>query len=380
MNILHVIATLAPESGGPAQACLEMAMAVAARGHQVSIFTTDFGAPLDLRLAADETVDIRVFPVQWPPTWKPSIPMAHALVETMDHYDVIHLHSLYLFHDWVGGILAQRARLPYIVRPHGLLDPYIWQRHRSRKRLVEALFQTRVLNHAAAIHYTSELEREISEPYAGVAPSRVVPLGVSLESLENLPPAETFLRRFPATAGRRIVLFLSRLHEKKGLNLLVPAFAAAHRVAPDLHLVVAGPDDGVLAATRASVATHGLDSAVTFTGMLTGQDKLAAFSAASMFVLPSYSENFGIAVVEAMAAGLPTIVSDQVNIHRDIADQGAVVVPCEVAPLARAIGDLAADPVRAHAMGVEARATARRLYDWPNVAASLENLYAEVAR
>ena len=380
MNILHLIATLAPESGGPAQACLEMATAVAARGHQVSIFTTDYGAPLDRRLPADETVDIRVFPVQWPTNWKPSIPMAHFLVETMERYDVIHLHSLYLFHDWVGGILAQRARIPYIVRPHGLLDPYIWEHHRPRKRLVEVLFQTRVLNHAAAIHYTSELEREISGPYAGTAPSRVVPLGVSLENLENLPSAELFLRRFPAAAGKRIVLFLSRLHEKKGLDLLVPAFASAHRVAPELHLVIAGPDDGVLAATRDRVAAHGIDAAVTFTGMLRGEDKLAAFAAASMFVLPSYSENFGIAVVEAMAAGLPAIVSDQVNIHRDISGQGAIVVPCEVAPLARAIGELAGDPVRTRAMGVEARATARRLYDWPNVAATLEKFYAEVAR
>jgi glycosyltransferase involved in cell wall biosynthesis len=380
MNILHLIATLAPESGGPAQACLEMATAVAARGHQVSIFTTDYGAALEGRTPADETVDIRVFPVQWPTDWKPSIPMAHFLVESMDNYDVIHLHSLYLFHDWVGGILAQRARIPYIVRPHGLLDPYIWEHHRPRKRLVEVLFQTRVLNHAAAIHYTSELEREISGPYAGTAPSRVVPLGVSLKNLENLPPPEVFHRQFPATAGKRIVLFFSRLHQKKGLDLLVPAFAAAHRVAPDLHLVIAGPDDGVLAATIERVAAHGIDAAVTFTGMRTGEDKLAAFGAASMFVLPSYSENFGIAVVEAMAAGLPCIVSDQVNIHRDISDQGAIIVPCEVAPLARAIGELAADPVRARAMGVEAQATARRLYDWPNVAAALEKFYEEVAR
>ena len=170
------------------------------------------------------------------------------------------------------------------------------------------------------------------------------------------------------------------MHEKKGLDLLVPAFAAAHRVAPDLHLVIAGPDDGVLAATIERVAAHGIDAAVTFTGMRTGEDKLAAFGAASMFVLPSYSENFGIAVVEAMAAGLPCIVSDQVNIHRDISGQGAIIVPCEVAPLARAIGELAADPVRARAMGVEARATARRLYNWPNVAAALEKFYEEVSR
>lgn len=379
MNILHLIATLAPESGGPAQACLEMANAVAARGHTISIFTTDFGGPLPATMTAHPSVEIRTFPVQWPRAWKPSTAMSRAINEEVERYDVVHLHSLYLFHDWIGGVVARRARVPYIVRPHGLLDPYIWRRHRLRKMVMEALFQTRVLHHAAALHYTSELEREISAPYAGPAPARVVPLGVSLDSLADLPPAEDFTARFPAAAGKRIVLFLSRLHEKKGLDLLVPAFAGVRRAMPDLHLVVAGPDDGALERTRTAVRDAGIEADVTFTGMLKGNDKLAAFAAASMFVLPSYSENFGIAVVEAMAAGLPAIITDQVNIHRDIAGHGAVVVPCRAQPLAQAIADLAADPVRAGAMGVEARATVRRLYDWPNVAASLERLYSEFA-
>jgi glycosyltransferase involved in cell wall biosynthesis len=160
----------------------------------------------------------------------------------------------------------------------------------------------------------------------------------------------------------------------------VPAFAAVRQTAPDLHLVIAGPDDGVMARTRDAVRAHNLDTDVTFTGMVTGELKLAAFSAAAFFVLPSYSENFGIAVVEAMAAGLPAIISDQVNIHRDIGGCGAVVVPCDTAALTKAISDMVSDPVRMRAMGIEARATARRLYDWPNVAQSLEKLYGEVAR
>ena len=228
--------------------------------------------------------------------------------------------------------------------------------------------------------YTSEVEHEISTAHAGAAPARVVPLGVKLDAFETLPSPEEFRRRFPETAGRRIVLFLSRLHEKKGLDLLVPAFAAAKKTAPDLHLVLAGPDDGVLERTRALVAEHGVQDSTTFTGMLTGSDKLAAFAAASMFALPSYSENFGIAVVEAMAAGLPAIISDQVNIYREVGGHGTIVVPCEVPALTRAILDLASDPARACAMGVEARDTAKKLYDWRNVAAALEILYAEVAQ
>ena len=147
-----------------------------------------------------------------------------------------------------------------------------------------------------------------------------------------------------------------------------------------LHLVLAGPDDGVAGRTAALARQLGVEQNVTFTGMLVGQDKLSAFAAASMFALPSYSENFGIAVVEAMAARLPSIVSDQVNIYREISGRGAIVVPCEIPAVTRAIVDLASDPARAKAIGEQARATAKALYDWKNVAASLETMYAGVAR
>ncbi len=379
MKIMHLIATLAPESGGPAQACLEMAAAVAARGHQVSIYTTDFGAaPRPLPPGA--TVDIKTFPVQSPRFWKPSTALARALGRDISAFDVLHLHSLYLFHDWVGGDLARKHGVPYIVRPHGLLDPYIWRRSRLRKKVMELAFQDRVLRNASAIHYTSDVERDISAPHAGPAPAKVVPLGVRLDEVETLPSPEHFHRLFPETAGKRIVLFLSRLHDKKGLDLLVPAFAEAKKTVPDLHLVLAGPDDGVAGKVAVLVQQLGVEKSVTFTGMLVGQDKLSAFAAASMFALPSYSENFGIAVVEAMAARLPSIVSDQVNIYREISGRGAIIVPCEVPAVTRAILDLATDPVRAKAIGEEARNTAKALYDWKNVAASLEKMYAEIAR
>jgi glycosyltransferase involved in cell wall biosynthesis len=379
MRILHLIATLAPESGGPAQACIEMASAVAARGHGVSIYTTDWGKPAR-PVPTGSTVAIKTFPVQWPRGWKPSVGLAQALRRDLPSFDVVHLHSLYLFHDWVGGDFAHQHGVPYIVRPHGLLDPYIRRRSRARKCLMEIAFQNRVLRRAAAIHYTSDLERDISARYDQGALTRVVPLGVRLDGFENMPPAHDFIRRFPATAGRRIVLFLSRVHEKKGLDLLIPAFAAARKSLPDLHLVIAGPDDGMLERARALARQHQVEDEVTFTGMLIGADKLAAFSAASMFALPSYSENFGIAIVEAMAAGLPAIVSDQVNIYREIEGGGAIVVPCEVGAVTRAIESLAADPVRLRQMAAEARETARKLYDWRNVAMSLENLYREFAR
>ncbi|MBX3500140.1 MAG: glycosyltransferase [Alphaproteobacteria bacterium] len=385
MRILHLIATLNRESGGPAQACVEMAAAVARRGHDVSIYTTNWkeggveDVPTDRPVERDGFA-VRYFPVHAPRFWKPSLAMARALSRDMAGFDVVHLHSIYLFHDLVGGHYARRRGVPYIVRPHGMLDPYIRAHHRARKWLMEAAFQNRVLRHATAIHYTSDIEREISTPFAMGAPPRVVPLGVDLSGFDALPSPEIFHQRFPETRGKTIVLFLSRLHFKKGLDLLLPAFAQLAATDPTLHLVIAGPDDGMLGQCREWAARDGVAGRVTFTGMLRGADKLSAFAAARLFALPSYSENFGIAAVEAMAAGLPVVVSDQVNIWRELkAGGGATVIACTRDALTTAMTPLLADAGAASEAGRRARATVDRLYRWDNVAAALETLYREAA-
>jgi glycosyltransferase involved in cell wall biosynthesis len=284
-----------------------------------------------------------------------------------------------MFHDWLGGHLCRRFGVPYIVRPHGMLDPYIRRRHRARKRLMEVLFQDGVLRRAAAIHYTSDVEREISQPFACGAPGCVVPLGVDLAEFDSLPPAGRFHDRFPETRGRRIVLFLGRLHFKKGLDLLIPAFGHLAKEDPSLHLVIAGPDDGMLDQCKAWSRRDGIPDKVTFTGMLRGEDKLAAFAAASVFALPSYSENFGIAVVEAMAAGCPVVISDQVNIWREVQQGGALVTDCDQHKLTGALSAVLRDPALAADMSQKARETVRRLYHWDSVAAALEAMYAAAA-
>lgn len=385
MRILHLIATLSRESGGPAQACLEMAAAVARRGHDVSVYTTNWGeagaedAPTD-RPVMRNGVTLRYFPVHAPRFWKPSLAMARALSREIASFDVLHLHSIYLFHDLIGGHYARRHGVPYIVRPHGMLDPYIRAHHRTRKWLMEVAFQNRVLRHATAIHYTSDIEREISTPFAMGAPPKVVPLGVDLTGFDALPSPEIFHQRFPETRGKTIVLFLSRLHFKKGLDLLIPAFAELADRDPSLHLVLAGPDDGMVAKCREWMARDGVSERVTFTGMLRGADKLSAFAAARMFTLPSYSENFGIAPVEAMAAGLPIVISDQVNIWRELQrGGGATVIPCDRAALVAAMAPLLSDANAAQEMGRRARATVDQFYRWDNVAAALEAMYREAA-
>ncbi len=388
MRVLHVISSLAPVLGGPSMACVEMARAVARRGHEVAIYTTDYG--LEGRVDADgaacrEESDppgfaVHTFPVQPPRAWKPSRALARALARDIASFDVVHLHSLYLRHDWVTGDLCHRLGVPYLVRPHGTLDPYIHRRRRLLKWAMEAAFQNRVLRRAAALHYTTEEEMQLAAPYAQGTRGIVVPLGLDAGPFESMPDGGLFRARHPEVGGRRIVLFLSRLHEKKGLDLLAPAFAAVARDRADLHLVIAGPDAGVEARARGWLRAAGVLGRTTFTGMIEGEEKLAALAAAELFVLPSHSENFGIVVLEAMAAGLPVLVSDKVNLWREVVDLGAgLVTPCDADEISTRLARLLDDPAAARGMGKRGRAAVGERFSWERIGIELESVYAELA-
>ena len=213
MRILHVIGDLAPESGGPAKACVEMARALARRGHEVSVATTDFSpsrgraAP---EIAPEPGLTLHVFPLSFPRRWLASWRMRDALPELIGEAEIVHIHSLYLFHSWAAGTLCRRMGAPYIIRPHGTLDPLIHRRHRWRKRVMELAFQDRLLRDAAAIHYTSAEERRLAEPFVHGAPGIVIPLGLELEDYAALPPPGAFRSRHPEIGERPILLFLGR--------------------------------------------------------------------------------------------------------------------------------------------------------------------------
>ncbi len=187
------------------------------------------------------------------------------------------------------------------------------------------------------------------------------------------------LTEHPEIGGRRIVLFLSRLNFKKGLDLLVPAFAEASRSVNDLHLVIAGPDDGMRQQTERMIAEARIGGRVTLLGMLDHAQKLAVFRDAAMFVLPSYSENFGIAVVEAMACGLPVAISDKVNIWREVQEAGAgLVAPTTVTEVTQQIVQLARTNDTA-AMGARGRTLVAQRFAWDKIAQDLESVYRSLA-
>jgi glycosyltransferase involved in cell wall biosynthesis len=378
LRILHIIGDLAPFSGGPAKAGFEMARAVARRGHEVAIYTTDFGQPPDApREQARDGVQLRFFPLGRPRIWLASWAMRAALASDLPGFDLLHIHSLYLFHDWAAGALARKLAKPYILRPHGTLDPYIFQRRRLKKILFDLWFQNRMLARAAAIHYTAEEEMRLATPYVHGAPGVVIPNGLELADYARLPAKGSFRARHPEIGDRRILLFLGRINFKKGLDILAAAVGRLKR--EDLHLVIAGPDGGFLADSKRFVAEAGIESRTSFVGMLQGEAKLAAFTDANLFLLPSYSENFGISVIEAMACGLPVLVSDKVNIWREVVADGAgLAAPCDAAAFADLIAQLVDDAPRLARMGEAGRRSVARRYDWASIAERLEAVYQAV--
>ncbi len=371
--------------GGPTHSCIGMAEAVAARGHDVRICTTDLApASADGPVPIDQPVKrngVTYYYYHWPSfTFMAYAPgMIAALPRLVGDVDAVHIHSLYLAHCWATARTARAQGVPYLVRPHGTLDPYIYQRRRFRKSIVEALFQNRVNRHAAAMHYTTEEEMRLASPYVPGTPGVVVPLGLDPARYAS-PPLNVSLRsRWPEIGNRPILLFYSRLNFKKGLDILIQAFARTLAAGHDWHLVLAGPDHGMEEKVRGWVAEAGLGERTTFTGMLEGDIALAALHEADLFILPSLSENFGVSVIEAMACGTPVLISDRVNIWREAqADGAAMVAPPTVDDTEKMMVAAMTDPAARAAMGEAGRASVSRRYTWSKVGAKLESVYEEI--
>lgn len=238
-------------------------------------------------------------------------------MEEIAQADAVHIHALWEEVQYQAICISRLQRKPYIVRPCGLLDPWSMAQNRIKKRLYLELRLRRHLNAASALHFTTPLEEERARPLRLHAPTVIEPNGVDLKLFRNCLTPGSFRERLDIPNDAPLVLFLGRLHPKKGLDLLIPAFAKA---APaNAVLAIAGEGDPSYEdSLRREVVSCGLKNRAKFVGFLDGHERIAAFFDATLFVLPSYSENFAIAVIESLAAGTPVIVSDQVNIHPDI--------------------------------------------------------------
>ncbi len=387
MKILHVLETLSPRYGGPVSVLLALAEAQQQVGHEVTIVTTNTDHPRGVfrepgwDALAQETVPVYYAPVQFAPL-RFSTQLA-AYLKRAAQFDIVHIHGLYRFPQTYAAWQARRQGVPYVITPHGALDPYLYARSSSGKlrfkRLYERWFDLPNLHAAGAIHYTAEEERERVSFLGLKAPSFVVPNGIDWARYQDLP-ARGALRARWGLGEAPVVLFLGRLHFKKGLDLLIPAFDALRRRVPEAQLVIAGPEnDDYGQQVRGWVRERGLEAAVHLVGPLEGADVVQAYVDADVFALPSYTENFGMTVAEAMACALPVVISDQVNIHAEVSGAGAgLVTACDAGEVTAALELLLRDADRRRAMGAAGRHLVRERFTWPAIVEQLTAEYQKV--
>jgi glycosyltransferase involved in cell wall biosynthesis len=388
LRILHVIPSLSAKHGGPSVALPLMARSLVRLGVRVDVATTDddgpgyrAGVPLNEPVQRDGW-NTYFFHKQTE-FYKYSRPLSCWLKEHVRNYDVVHIHALFSYSSTCAARHARHAGVPYVVRPLGVLNQ--WGRE-NRRRYLKALsmrfVEGPILKHAAAMHYTSASERREAEQAGVRAHAIIIPIGIDMEPFQTPPDAELFLRRFPEARGKQLVLFLSRLDPKKGLDLLLPAFAEFHREHPDTLLVLAGTGEpDFLKSLHVMARQLGIANSIIWTGFVTGADKLAAFAASSVFVLPSYSENFGIALVEAMAAGLACVSTEGVAVSEDVRSKSAgIVAGTNASSVAQAIDRLLSDSKLREQCAGNARALVRERYSLDGMGAALQQLYGSMAR
>lgn len=369
MRVLHVISSLDPRAGGTTTALAGLAEAQRTAGIDVAVVATcsaDFQSQVADALRR-KSIDVElVGPTRGPLKSHPDIdPTLQRLIADAD---LVHVHAVWEQIQHRAARLAHAAGKPYIMTPHGMLDPWCLNQSKFKKKLYLALRLRKDLQRAAALYCTTQTERDLIDPLKLTPPTIIETLGLDLSEFESLPERGSFRADYPQLGDKPMVLFLSRIHHKKGLDLLIPAFAQVER--SDAMLVIAGPDshDGYRATVETMVREHGLDDRVIFTGMLYGRARIAAMVDADLFALPSYQENFGIVVIESMAAGTPLIVSDQVNIHHDVTEgRVGTVIPTQVEPLAGELNRWLKNESLREAAAARCRPFAWERYDWRKI-------------
>ena len=328
MKILQIISSIDPKGGGVIESVKQLTAVHLSMGHQVEICSQD--APSD-ELVINSNIKIHaVGPVKGTYGYNPIL--VKWLKNNAHIYDVVIVNGLWQYIGLAVWRALAGSNIPYYVFTHGMLDPWFKKTY-PLKHLKKSLYwhwaENRVLRDARKVLFTCEEEKLLARNSFKLykVNESVTSIGVSAPPKNSTELVTKFLYQFPLTQDKRIALYLSRIHVKKGCDLLIEAFAKVAKQDETLHLVIAGPDQtGWVSKLQAQAHDLGISDRITWPGMLQGDLKWGAFYAAEVFVLPSHQENFGIVVAEALACGTPVLISNKVNIWREIETDGAGLV------------------------------------------------------
>ncbi len=344
VRVVHYLDAVLEENGGVVRAVLDLVGALSVLGDEVTLMTgdaTDAPAPWH---SAPNVPRVVTFNRKLSP-WLGLTPYAAQLAAPLlAEADVLHLHTPWDPVNVPLARLAKRLGKPYVLSIHGMLDDWSMAQRAWKKRLFLSLAGRRMLEGAAALHFTAEGERDQASKWAPRASPFVAPLVFDSAPFFQLPGAQLARDRFATPEGALRLLFLSRVNYKKGVDVLIEAVALlAERDVP-AHAIIAGPADPGYQGVLEALATRlGIRDRVKFVGMVRGAEKLSLYQSADAFVLPTSQENFGIVLVEAMACGVPVVTTRGVDIHQELAQRGALVIDRTPAATADAVADILAD-------------------------------------
>jgi len=387
MKILHVINTLSPRYGGPVKACKALCSSLAHAGEDVTIYTTDLNYPIGVRDVVlnqeikQDGYSLYYFHVQFN-SYVFSLDYFKAIKNNINKFDIVHIHGIYRFPQAVTAYFCRKYNLPYIIRPHGSLSPYLFnsKRRKLRKRLYEYIIENRNLNNASAIHYTTEEEMVLAKPLGLKSNTFISPISIDISKYDDLPVKGIFRGKYKIDNNKKIILYFGRINFVKGLDILIKAFAKTLNRFQNVLLVIAGPDnEGYQTQVEQWIKNERIGTNVIFTGMLIGDEVLELLRDTDIFVLPSYTENFGIAVAEAMACGLPVVVSNKVNIYRDVLKAGAgLVTNCDSNEISDAFFQLLENEKRRKTLGRAGVKLVKEKYSPDKVVKNVIKLYHSV--
>jgi glycosyltransferase involved in cell wall biosynthesis len=386
MRILIIIPALSSVYGGPSQSVVELAQSLGSLGLSVDIVATNASGSTKLEVPLHTWLTEKSYRLKYFPYWnlldyKISWSLTRWLFQHVADYDLVHTNAIFSYPVLPAYWACQRHRVPYVVTPHGMLDPWALSYKARKKRFYYTLFEKPALQHASAIQMLTSSEAERIKSLNLKAAIVIVPNGIHPQDFETLPDPELFYQKFHNTRNKKLILFLGRVDPKKGLDLLAVAFAKVHVQFPQTHLIVVGPDNiGFLPTARSYFAEAGCLDAVTFTGMLTGYMKYAVLGAASLYVAPSYSEGFSMSVLEGMASGLPCVITTGCNFPEALAAKAAYVVNIDADEIANALIQCLSNPQQAKEMGDRARQLIFEKYTWNRIASNLIEVYKAILK
>ncbi len=386
MKILHLIPSYWPafERGGPIRSVHLLNKWLVKNGEDVTVYTTNIGLKNKVEVGKEFLLDgvkVWYFPLTWRP-WQYSCELHKKLKNTLKDFDLLHITSTFLSVSTLGAYYAKKFEKPYIISPRGnLMKEPLRKKSPLKKRIYISLIEKKNLAGAAAIHFTVDMENEeyvnqkLPLKKAIIIPNGLDPEEFSSEAIKKI--GINFKEKFGK--DKKIILSLGRINWKKGFDTLIPAFAGVIKVESNAILVIAGEDDGYKKTVESLIANHKLQNKVFFVGQLSGEERIAAYRDSDVFVLPSYSENFGMAPLESMAVGTAVVGTIAIGIASVVNEaQAGIMLEKNIESFKKSILEVLENPEKTKNMEEKAKKLVEEKFMMPKIADEWVKTYSDV--